>query len=254
MNIKNQIRVAYKDFTDSTGAYTSIKTDPTGAITTTTNSSDGLTDTSQLCGMKQTMKYDLDTEYKFKYLKESVNISQAGLSLTNAFTKTYQDTNADKKPDLITETTAINSKNWISTDNVLTGTLTNASPLGRIVTSKYDITNLLTKEISVAGLNPVTYSYDTRGRLTSTTTGTRTLSFAYDTNGNIDYLIMPDNKTFDYIYDVMGRLKQEIRPDGTIVGYDYDNNGNMTVLTNPRTIANTFGYTANDQRKTWLTP
>ncbi|KAF0144564.1 MAG: YD repeat-containing protein [Nitrospirae bacterium] len=245
---------AYKDKTDSTGAYTSLKTDPTGAITQTTASSDGLTETSQFCGMKQTMKYGLDSEYKFKYTKELSKTSPAGLLLTTAFTKTYQDTNTDKKPDLITETTAINSKNWTTKNNVLTGAIINTSPLGRIVTSKYDTTNLLTKEISVAGLSPVTFSYDTRGRLTGTTTGTRTLSIAYDPNGNIDYMITPDNKTFDYMYDVMGRLKSEYRPDGTIVSYNYDNNGNMTVLTNPKSIANSFGYTANDQRKTWMTP
>ena len=246
---------SYKDFTDSSGAYTSLKTDPTGAVTTITRSSDELTETRQLsCGMKLNLKYDLDTEYKFKYLKESVNTSQAGLSLTNAFTKTYQDTNADKKPDLITETTAINSKNWTTKNNVLAGIITNTSPLGRIVTSKYDMTNLLTKEVSVAGMNPAIYTYDARGRLTNVTIGSRTTAIAYDANGNINYVIAPDNKTFDYTYDVMGRLKQEMRPDGTIVAYDYDNNGNMTVLTNPKSIANAFDYTANDQRKTWLTP
>ena len=245
----------YKDRTDSTGAYTSLKTDPTGAVTTITRSSDELTETRQLsCGMKLNLKYDLDTEYKFKYIKESVNISQAGLSLTNAFTKTYQDTNADKKPDLITETTAINSKNWTMSNNVLSGIITNKSPLGRIVTSKYDITNLLTKQVTVPGMNPAIYSYDAKGRLAGITVGSRTTAIAYDTNGNIDYLVTSDNKTFDYSYDVMGRLKAELRPDGTIVAYDYDSNGNMTILTNPKSIANTFDYTANDQRKTWLTP
>ena len=244
----------YKDKTDSTGAYTSIKTDPTGATTTVTSSTDGLTETEQFCSMSQTLKYDLDSEYKFKYIKESTKTSPAGLSLTTTFAKTYQDTNADKKPDLITETTAINSKNWTAINNVLTGTVANTSPLGRIVTRKYDTTNLLTNEITVAGLSPITFSYDTRGRLTSTTTGSRTTTIAYDANGNIDYMTTPDNKTFDYTYDIMGRLKNEHRPDGTVVSYDYDNNGNMTVLTNPKSISNTFGYTANDQRKTWTTP
>lgn len=88
----------------------------------------------------------------------------------------------------------------------------------------------------------------------SVTTGSRTLSIAYDANGNIDYMITPDSKTFDYSYDAMGRLKQEARPDGTLVAFDYDLNGNMTVLTNPKNINNTFDYTANDQRKTWATP
>ena len=244
----------YKDRTDSTGAYTSLKTEPAGATLTISHSSDGLTETAELCGMKQTTKYDLDSEYKFKYIKESAKTSPAGLSLTSAFTKTYQDTNADKKPDLITETTAINGKNWTSINNALTGIITNTSFLGRIVTSKYDITNLLTKEISVAGLNPVAFTYDARGRLTGSTTGNRTTTIAYDTNGNIDYLITPDNKTFDYTYDNMGRLKNELRPDGTIVAYDYDLSGNMTVLTNPKSINNTFDYTANDQRKLWATP
>ena len=97
-------------------------------------------------------------------------------------------------------------------------------------------------------------AYDARGRLTATTTGARTLSIAYDTNGNIDYLVTPDNKTFDYSYDVMGWLKEEYRPDGSVIKYAYDLSGNMTILTNPKSIANTFDYTANDQRKTWLTP
>ena len=92
-------------------------------------------------------------------------------------------------------------------NNVLTGIITNKSPLGRTITTQYDIANLLTERVTVPGLNPVNYSYDTSGRLTATTTGARTLSIAYDTNGNIDYLVTPDNKTFDYSYDVMGRLK-----------------------------------------------
>ncbi len=244
----------YNDKTDSTGAYTSLKTDPTGAVTTITHSSDELTETKQLCGMKQTLKYDVDSEYKFKYIKESTKTSPAGLTLTNAFAKTYQDTNADKKPDLITETTTLNSKSWTMSNNVLTGIITNTSPLGKTITTQYDTASLLTKQITVSGLSPANYSYDTRGRLTGITTGSRTTAIAYDTNGNIDYAVTPDNKKFDYMYDNMGRLKSELRPDGTTIAYDYDNSGNMTVLTNPKSIANTFNYTANDQRKTWATP
>ena len=178
----------------------------------------------------------------------------AGISEARLSTKSYQDTNADKKPDLITETTAINSKNWTTKNNVLTGTITNISPLGRTSTIRYDTTSLLKKEITMTGLNPVIFNYDTKGRLIDITSGNRITTVAYDQNGNIDYLITPDSKTYDYTYDVMGRLKTELRPDGTIVAYDYDNNGNMMVLTNPKNIANTFDYTANDQRKIWLTP
>ena len=245
----------YNDRTDSTGAYTSTITDPTGATTTISRSSDGLTQTKELsCGMKLNLTYDLDSEYKYKYIKEFKTTSPAALSQTVTKTRTYQDTNADSTKDLITDTIAINSKNWTLTNNALTGVITSTSPLSRTLTLKYDTSNLLTNEITVSGLNPTMFSYDTRGRLTGITSSTRTTSIAYDTNGNIDYLITPDSKTFDYSFDVMGRLNQEARPDGTIISYDYDNNGNMTVLTNPKNIANTFDYTANDQRKTWATP
>ena len=89
----------------------------------------------------------------------------AGISEARLSTKSYQDTNADKKPDLITETTAINSKNWTTKNNVLTGTITNISPLGRTSTIRYDTTSLLKKEITMTGLNPVIFNYDTKGRL-----------------------------------------------------------------------------------------
>ena len=246
---------SYKDHTDSTGAYTSTKTDPTGATTTISRSSDGLTETQQLsCGMKLNLKYDLDTEYKFKYTKESIKTSPAGLAQTTSFSKTYQDTNADKVPDLITDTIAINTKNWTVTNNSLTGIITSTSPVGRAITTEYDISNLLRKKLTVSGLSPSNYSYNARGRLTGVSVGSRTTTIAYDPNGNIDYIITPDNKTFDYTIDIMGRLKYEYRPDGTVIAYDYDNNGNMTALTNPKSIANTFDYTANDQRKLWATP
>lgn len=247
--------ISYSDHTASTGAYTSTKTDPTGATTTISRSSDGLTETQQLsCGMKLNLKYDLDTEYKYKYLKESTKTSPAGLSQTTSFTKTYQDTNADKTPDLITDTININTKNWTVTNNALTGIITSTSPVGRAITTEYDISNLLTKKLTVSGLSPSNYSYNARGRLTGVSVGSRTTAIAYDPNGNIDYIITPDNKTFDYTFDAMGRLKYEYRTDGTVIAYDYDNNGNMTVLTNPKSIANTFDHTANDQRKIWATP
>ncbi|MBW1738671.1 MAG: hypothetical protein JRJ69_14260, partial [Deltaproteobacteria bacterium] len=60
---------SYLDHTDSTGAYTSIITDPTGAVTEYAKSK--LTVNKSLpCGMDLEFKYDIDPEYKFKYVKE----------------------------------------------------------------------------------------------------------------------------------------------------------------------------------------
>ncbi|MDF1552997.1 MAG: RHS repeat-associated core domain-containing protein [Deferrisomatales bacterium] len=118
----------------------------------------------------------------------------------------------------------------------------------------YDPANLLTEEVTVPGLLPTVFDYDLRGRLETVTVGSRITTFAYDTNGYLDYLVTPDSKTIDYAYDVMGRLREEVLPDTSVVQYDYDDNGNLTVLTTPKTISHGFDYTANDQGESYTTP
>ena len=248
-------QTTYLDSKESTGASTSVKTVPDGSISTTSRLSDGITETSDLpCGMTLDMKYDLDSEYTYRYLKDITKTSPTGLAQSTTNSRSYQDTDADNIPDLITDTVDINGKSWTSVDNTLTGMITNTSPLGRVTTVEYNTTNLLTEETGVTGLLPLTFSYDTRGRLTGTTVGTRTTTRDYDSNGYLDYIITPDNKTYDYTFDVMGRLTQEDRPDSTSIGYSYDNNGNMTVLVTPTNISHTFDYTGNDQRKDYNPP
>jgi RHS repeat-associated protein len=245
----------YRDRTDSTGAYTSIKTEPTGKVTTISRSSDELTETiSPSCGMNQSLKYDLDPQYKFKYLSGSTATSPAGLKLTSAFLKTYQDTNADNKPDVITDLVSQNTRTWTTINNNQTGTITSTSPAGRTITATYDPTSLLTQQLALPGFTPTTFSYDTRGRILSAATGSRTTTITYDTNGYPNKLVTPDNKTYTYTNDAMGRFRTIQQPGNTTINYDYDANGNMTVLTNPNTITNGFDYTANNQRKTWTTP
>jgi RHS repeat-associated protein len=245
----------YVDRTESTGASTSVKTGPDGSISTISRASDGITEASELsCGMTLDMKYDLDSEYTYKYLKDITRTSPAGLAQTTTNRRNYQDTDADDISDLITDTVTVNGKDWTSADNTLTGMITNTSPLGRATTFKYNTTNLLTEEVGVTGLLPTTFSYDARGRLIGTTTGTRTATRDYDANGYLDYLITPDNKTYDYTFDVMGRLTHEDRPEGVSIDYDYDANGNMTLLVTPMNFSHTFDYTGNDQRKDYTPP
>ena len=245
----------YVDHADSTGASTSVKTDPAGAIATTSRSSDGLTETIQpTCGMKTARKYDLDPEYKYPFIREQTTLSPAGLTQTATDARTYQDTNADQIPELITATNKLNGKTWTATNNTLAGTITNASPMGRLVTLDYDPANLLTQNLMVPGLHPVTYGYDGKGRRTSTTVGGRITAIFYDGGGNIDHVTTPDNRTLRFTYDSLGRVKSETLPDNAVIGYDYDNNGNMTVLTNPNNIGYNFAYNGVDLRKTMTMP
>jgi RHS repeat-associated protein len=245
----------YVDHTDSTGAYTSVKTDSSGATTTTAVSSDGLTEATQSsCGMRMIRKYDLDPAYQYKYIKQRIIVSPAGLTNTVTDARTYQDANGDHIPDQITETSKQNGRIWTSSHDTLTGTMTSSSPSGRVVTIHYDPEKLLAQSLTIPDLHPATFRYDAMGRRTSTTVGSRTTSTAYDQNGNVDHITTPDGKTVTFGYDGMGRIVSETHPGNVVIKYAFDHNGNMTALTNPKNTGYAFDYTGVDQRKTMTMP
>ncbi len=59
--------------------------------------------------------------------------------------------------------------------------ITTVSPAGRTVTARYNPDSLLLSEVSVPGLLPAGYEYDDRGRIKSVTSGTRSVTYEYDT-------------------------------------------------------------------------
>jgi len=156
--------------------------------------------------------------------------------------KIYQDTNADKIPDLITEKLTLNGKLTTLATNTLQSKKVLTSPVGRTTTTFYDPNNLLTTKLSIPGLYDTTFGYDTRGRLTSINTNLRQTVFTYDPQGNLSSITDPESKTTTYSYDALGRMTGIHRPDSSSVNFAYDKNGNMTVLTNPAAINHGFGY------------
>lgn len=117
------------------GVETSTITGPSGGVSTVSSSADGLTETMSLsCGTDLELKYDLDPEYQFKYLKERTSSTPAGLSRVSLRDKTYQDTDADEVPDLITETVTVNGKASTLETNTMLTKRTATSPTGRTVT------------------------------------------------------------------------------------------------------------------------
>jgi sugar lactone lactonase YvrE len=71
---------SFLDHTDSTGKYTSTITDPTGALTHFEQSGDGLTENHSLpCGTDLDYIYDLDSEYKYQFVKQVTESTPAGL-------------------------------------------------------------------------------------------------------------------------------------------------------------------------------
>jgi RHS repeat-associated protein len=243
------------DQTDSTGKYTSTIIDPTEAVTVFEQSDDGLTEKHSLpCGTYLEYIYDLDSEYKYKYAKQVTESTPAGLEKLTTIYRTYTDTDENEIADLIVATVTVNDKATVLEHNSIAAQKTVVSPEGRALTSLYDPATLQVESVIVSGLYPTNYTYDSRGRLTSISTNTRSSSFTYTAEGFLESLTDPEGRTTSYAYDPIGRMTGINRPDGNYVDFSYDANGNMTVLVNPAGTEHIFGFNQVNRNSSYTTP
>jgi RHS repeat-associated protein len=246
---------SYLDHTDSTGAYTSHITDPSGAETVYTRSADKLAATKSLpCGMNLTFKYGIHPQYKFKFAKEMRQMTTSGLEKVIFREKTYEDTNSDKIPDLITAKAMLNGKASTLVTNTLQAKQVLTTPAGRSLVASYDPNTLLTTALTIPGLYDTNFGYDNKGRLTSVNINNRQATFGYDTQGNLFFIIDPENRITTYSYDAVGQMTGILRPDSSSISFRYDKNGNLTVLSNPSSINHGFGYNKVNLNSSYQTP
>ena len=246
---------SYDDHFETTGAFTSITTEPDGSQVFFSNSDDQLSEHySRQCGQLVDIKYNLDALYKYKYIEELKEEMPSALTRSTDVTKAYSDTDADGTADLTAETRSINGKNHLLQTDMLLSRRTYSSPEGRIITENFNPVTLLVESQNLAGLNPLNYSYDTKGRLTSALNGTRQTNFTYNPQGFVETVTDPSNRTVTYTYDAVGRVVSVNLPDGSTLGFTYDLNGNMTILTNPLSIDHDFGYNGVNYNSVYTTP
>ncbi len=245
---------SYRDVTESTGAYTSTITGPTGAETLYSRSDDGLRVTKSLsCGMAFSFQNIIDSEYQYEFVREMMETTPAGLEKTTVRDLIYTQDYSTGKIDSITETITVNGKTTTTEDN-LESQKTVTSPEGRTATMIYNPDTLQTDSISIPGLFETTYGYDERGRLGSVVTGIRETTYGYNTQGFIESITDAENQTTNYAYDEIGHVTRIDWPDSSSVWFSYDGNGNMTVLTNPNIIEHGFGYNKVNLNDSYQTP
>ena len=245
---------SYRDITESTGAYTSIITGPDGEDTLYSRSDDGLFITKLLpCGMAFFFKKDIDPEFRYEFVRETMETTPSGLEKTTIRENTYNPDYSSGGLLSVVGTMMVNGKTTTITDN-LTSQKTIESPEGRMTTIGYDPATLLVNGISIPGFHDTTYNYDDQGRLVSIGSGNRGTTYVYNTRGFLETLTDAENHTTSFAYDDVGRVTRVDRPDNSSIWFSYDGNGNMTALTNPKTITHGFEYTKVNLNNALQTP
>ena len=143
---------------------------------------------------------------------------------------------------------------------------------GQVITFSYDALNRLTLKNLPGTANDVFYGYDLRslqlyarfgsaggqgvstvydgfGRVTGSTIDlggvSRTLSYAYDANGNRTRLTHPDGISFDYGYDGLNRVAAITEPGAvTLASFGYDRQGRRATLGRGGAGATGYAYDA----------
>lgn len=247
-------KTSYRDVTQSTGAYESTITGPTGAETLYSRSDDGLrVNKSPSCGMAFSFQKNIDSEYRYEFVRQMIETTPAGLERITVRDKIYTPDHSTGGIDSISETITVNGKTMTTVDN-LESQKAITSPEGRTVTMLYNPDTLQTDSISIPGLFETTYGYDDRGRLGSIVTGTRDTTYSYNTRGFLESITDAENQTASYAYDEIGRVTLIDRSDSSSVWFSYDSNGNMTVLTNPNIIEHGFRYNKVNLNDSYQTP
>ncbi len=158
-------------------------------------------------------------------------------------------------------------------------TLTDSATLnGRTATSVYDAANRRETTTSAAGrssiqeidakghttltqigdLAPISYAYDSHGRLQDLTQGSgaeaRITTFGYDGNGYLSSITDALGRQAAFGYDLAGRVTNQTLPDGRTIQYGYDAKGNQTAVTPPGRPVHDFEYTPVDLQAKYQPP
>ena len=157
-----------------------------------------------------------------------------------------------------TDTLTINGRAYITSYDAPTKTFADITPEGRQSTSTIDNLGRVTQR-QVAGLLPRSYSYDSRGRVSTVTLGSgvdaRITSFAYNAgNGYLETITDPMDRSVRFESDAVGRVTKKILPDGKEILYSYDANGNQTSITPPGKPEHSFTYTPVDLLSKYIAP
>jgi RHS repeat-associated protein len=163
---------------------------------------------------------------------------------------------------VVIETWTVNGRLYTSKFDKNLGTLVMTTPEGRRFEVTINDHGRVIKE-EMAGLPPIIYEYDSRGRLETVKRGTdanaRITTYHYNTNptddGYLDYITDPEGRIWSMKeYDDSGRLKIIELPNSQQIGLSFDSNGNIETLKPPGRPTHTFTYTPINTIEQYIPP
>ncbi|MGE3482942.1 MAG: hypothetical protein AB7K73_16310, partial [Gammaproteobacteria bacterium] len=153
--------------------------------------------------------------------------------------------------------TRINLRQYLSNYDAASRTWSVRSPMGRETQVVVDAQER-PLQVSEAGLAPLAYAYDPRGRLIGVSAGSgaeqRNWSFTYDANGYLATISDPLARLTTLTNDAAGRTLTQTLPDGRAIGFQYDANSNVTAVIPPGRPAHGFVYNRVDQVTAYQPP
>jgi RHS repeat-associated protein len=244
----------------TTGDQRRVNTFPSGLSTVSIIGTNGSQTTTYPDGTITTVLEGPDPRFGMQSpVSNSVTNTPGGLTqtITSGRTAALNDPNDPLSLITLTDTAGINGRIYTSVYDAATRTFTGTTPSGRQTTTTIDDKGRPAQG-QVAGLQPSSFTYDAKGRLSTVTDGTgadaRIVTFTYDAQNNLESIIDPVGRVTMFAYDPAGRVTSQTLPDGRTIGFTYDANGNLATLTPPGRPVHGLTYTPVDLGASYIPP
>jgi RHS repeat-associated protein len=232
-------------------------TDSAGLVSTSDVGADGTTTTNYPDGMQATLS--AAPEPRFGMLAAVPMTSTlrlpSGLVLQQTASRVLSPADGTDPfgYDTLTDISTINGHTFTRVFDRNAKTITITTPMGRQATTTLDDLGRIS-QAQLPGVDAIKWSYDSNGRLQTTTQGARTLTLGYDGSGFLAGVTDSLMRQIAFDYDAVGRPKTITRTDKGQVLIGSDASSNLRSVTPPGRPVHQLTYDKIDALATYTPP
>jgi RHS repeat-associated protein len=230
-----------------TGAIRRSVTQPSGAQTVTVIGTDGSEQTTNPDGSSSTVQYGPDPRWGMlaPHLLKRVRTVPGGQRETTTSTRTVSlaDPNNLLSLTTLTDTVTVNGRTFTRSYDAAIRTMTDTSAEGRQTVSVLDTQGRVIRQELAPGVAPITFTYDTQGRVIENRQGAQFWTLSYDARYRVVARTDAAGRSASFLYDDADRITRKTLPNGAVYRFTYDANGNRTEVMLPSGARHALGYT-----------